>query len=218
MHTSHTLRAALLALSLLSLPIAAQAKPNAKLLEPEKATAQAPKVFKAKFTTTKGAFVVEVHRDWAPLGADRFYNLVKLGYFDDVAFFRAIANFMVQFGINGDPAVNTKWQPAVIKDDPAGGQSNLRGFITFATSGPDSRTTQLFINFKDNVMLDGMGFRPFGKVIKGMDIVDSLYKGYGDGAPSGAGPDQGMIQEQGNAYLKKSFPQLDYVKTAKIEK
>ena len=171
-----------------------------------------------KFTTTKGDFTVEVHRDWAPLGADRFFNLVKVGYFDDVAFFRAIEGFMVQFGIHGSGEVNAKWQPAHIDDDPAANQTNARGMLTFATSGPNSRTTQLFINYKDNSNLDGMGFRPFGKVIKGMDVVDKLYKGYGEGAPRGRGPRQDLAQSQGNDYFKKEFPQLDYVKKAKITK
>ncbi|MBI5244254.1 MAG: peptidylprolyl isomerase [Elusimicrobia bacterium] len=188
------------------------------LLSPGKAVEKAPAVFKAKFATTKGDFVVEVHRDWAPNGADRFYNIVKLGYLNDVAFFRNIAGFMVQFGINGDPAVNAKWKEALIPDDPAGVQSNKPGFITFATSGQNSRTTQLFINFGDNSRLDSMGFSPFGKVVEGMGVVNSLYSGYGEGAPRGAGPDQGRIQSEGNAYLKKDFPKLDYAKTVKLAK
>jgi peptidyl-prolyl cis-trans isomerase A (cyclophilin A) len=159
-----------------------------------------------------------VTRDWAPNGADRFYNLVKIGYFDDAAFFRNIEGFMVQFGVNGDPAVNRKWRQANIKGDRAK-QSNQPGFITFAMGGdPDSRTTQLFINFGDNGRLDKDGFAPFGRVVKGMDIVESLYNGYGEGAPNGSGPDQGRLQDEGNAYLKKSFPKLDYIKKATIEK
>ena len=218
--TRSLLRGLALALTLLSLTAAcsADAAPNAKLLAPEKATAKAPDLFKVKFTTTKGDFVVEVHRDWAPLGADRFFNLVKLGYYDDVAFFRAIDNFMVQFGINGSGDVNTKWNAAHIDDDPAAGQTNARGMLTFATSGPNSRTSQLFINYKDNGNLDGMGFRPFGKIVSGMEVVDSLYKGYGEGAPRGRGPRQDLAQAQGNAYFKKEFPLLDYVKKARVEK
>lgn len=176
---------------------------------------QAPDVYQAKFETSKGDFVIEVHREWAPRGADRFYNLVKYGFFDDVRFFRAIEGFMVQFGIHGDPQVMDKWRDANIQDDPVV-QSNKRGFITFATSGPDSRSTQVFINFADNSNLDSMGFAPFGKVIEGMDVVDSLHTGYGEGAPQGRGPDQGRIQYEGNEYLKRDFPKLDYVKKATI--
>jgi peptidyl-prolyl cis-trans isomerase A (cyclophilin A) len=189
--------------------------PRAALLEPSRATAKAPATYRVRFETTKGTFVVEVHRDWAPRGADRFYNLVRAGYFDDVAFFRVIDNFMVQFGINGDPQVNTVWREARMPDDLVK-QSNTRGMITFATAGPESRTTQVFINFKDNSFLDGQGFSPFGKVVQGMAVVDSLYSGYGEGAPRGRGPDQGRAQGQGNAYLKRSFPKLDFVKTARV--
>jgi peptidyl-prolyl cis-trans isomerase A (cyclophilin A) len=185
------------------------------LTDPSLAKEQAPATYRVRFETTKGPFVVEVHRDWAPNGADRFFNLVKAGFFDDVAFFRAIEGFMVQFGINGDPAVSAKWRGAQIPDDPAK-ESNTRGMITFATSGPNSRTTQLFINYKDNAFLDRMGFAPFGKVVEGMDVVDSLYKGYGEGAPRGRGPDQNRVQMEGNTYLRRDFPQLDYVKNAKI--
>ncbi len=161
--------------------------------------------------------MVEVRRAWAPKGADRFYNLVRAGYYDDVAFFRVISNFMVQFGINGDPQVNAAWRDARVSDDPVK-QSNVRGMVTFATSGPDSRTTQVFVNFKDNSRLDGMGFAPFGKVVEGMSVVDSLYSGYGEGAPRGMGPDQGRAQGEGNVYLRSSFPELDYVKTARLAK
>jgi peptidyl-prolyl cis-trans isomerase A (cyclophilin A) len=195
---------------------AAAAPDQAALLSPASATAQAPAVFKVKFATTKGDFVIEVHRDWASHGADRFYNLVKLGYFDDAAFFRAIEGFMVQFGIHGSPQVSAKWRDANIPDDPAAGQSNKRGAATFATAGPNTRTTQLFINYGDNANLDGMGFTPFGQVTEGMGVVDSLYKGYGEGAPGGRGPDQGRVQSEGNAYLRKDFPQLDYIKTARL--
>ncbi len=203
-------------------PSAASAAPPAAavpeaLLAPEQATAQAPATFKARFTTTKGDFVVEVHRDWAPHGADRFYNLVKTGYFNQVAFFRAIAGFMVQFGIHGSGAVNAKWRNARIEDDPPAGQSNARGMVTFATSGPNSRTTQLFVNYRDNRNLDGMGFTPFGKIVSGIEVLDSLYQGYGEGAPSGAGPRQDLAQSEGNLYLHREFPLLDYVQTARLE-
>lgn len=197
-----------------------EAKPRAAgpppgLLAPEKATAQAPKTFEARFATTQGDFAVEVRRDWAPRGADRFYNLVKLGYYDGAAFFRAIEGFMVQFGISGDPSVNAKWREARIPDDPQAGQSNRRGFLSFAMAGPDTRTTQLFINYGDNSRLD-KDFRPFGKVVRGMEVVEKLYKGYGEGAPRGRGPDQTRLQTEGDAYLKKDFPKLDYIKTARI--
>jgi peptidyl-prolyl cis-trans isomerase A (cyclophilin A) len=185
------------------------------LLEPEKATEKAPASFKVKLDTTQGDIVIEVTRAWAPNGADRFYNLVKLGYFQDVAFFRVIDGFMAQFGIHGDPKVNTAWRMARIQDDPVK-ESNKRGYVTFATSGPNSRTVQMFINFGENNRLDGQGFSPFGKVVTGMDVVDKLYKGYGEGAPSGAGPEQGRVQMQGNAYLKSSFPKLDYIKSASL--
>jgi len=186
------------------------------LLDPANARDKAPDVFKARFTTTKGPFVVEVHRDWAPNGADRFYDLVKLGFFDDTRFFRAVEGFMVQFGLSGDPAVSKKWQQANVPDDPVA-QSNKRGFITFAqTNMPNSRSTQVFINSADNARLDPMRFAPFGQVVQGMDVVDSLYKGYGEGAPSGNGPSQDRIQGEGNAYLDAEFPKLDRIVTATI--
>jgi peptidyl-prolyl cis-trans isomerase A (cyclophilin A) len=176
---------------------------------------KAPEVFSANFDTSAGAFVVEVHRAWAPHGADRFYNLVKNGFYDDVRFFRVISNFMVQFGINGDPAISSPWRSARIPDDPVK-ESNKRGHMTFATAGPNTRTTQVFINFKDNPFLDGQGFAPFGRVISGMDVVDKLFPGYGEGAPNGSGPHQMRTQTEGNAYLTKEFPRLDYVKKATI--
>lgn len=186
------------------------------LLTPAEAKMPAvPDVFQVEFETTKGNFTVEVRKDWAPQGAERFYSLVHHGFFTDVAFFRAIDGFMVQFGISGSPPVAKAWRDAVFPDDPVK-QSNKRGRISFATSGPDSRTTQMFINYTDNFRLDGMGFAPFAVVVKGMDVIDSLYKGYGEGAPSGKGPSQARIQAEGNAYLRKAFPELDYVKTAKI--
>ena len=193
-----------------------QPVPDQSAAAPAAAQAQTPAVFKTKFATTKGDFVIEIHRDWAPRGADRFYELVKSGFFQDVAFFRAIDGFMVQFGIHGDPAVSAKWRGANIPDDPASGRSNSRGALTFATAGPGTRTTQLFINFGDNGNLDGMGFTPIGQVAEGMSVVDSLYKGYGEGAPSGMGPDQGRVQAEGNAYLKRDFPKLDYIKSAQL--
>ena len=203
----------------LALAPAARADTSAKSMpSPAEATATAPPTYKVKMTTTKGDFVIEVHRDWAPLGADRFYNLVKMGYFDDVAFFRVVKGFMVQFGIHGDPSVNRIWRRASINDDPAGKKSNTRGMVTFATAGPNMRTTQLFINYGNNARLDSMGFAPFGKVIEGMKVVDAIEGVYGEGAPAGNGPAQEMIQTQGNAYLKAQFPKLDYIKHAALVK
>ena len=190
-------------------------EPKADFTEPSKLTAKAPEHFKARFDTTKGAFTVEVTRSLAPNGADRFYNLVHSGYFTDVALFRVIPGFMCQFGIHGDPAVSAKWRTATIQDDPVKA-SNTRGAITFATAGPNTRTTQLFINYGDNHRLDGMGFSPFGKVTEGMDVVDKINGEYGEGAPSGRGPNQQRVQMEGNSYLKKDFPNLDYIKSATI--
>jgi len=178
-------------------------------------SAQAPDSFRAKFETSAGDFVIEVHRRWAPLGADRFYNLTRSGYYDDVRFFRVISGFMVQFGIHGDPTVSAAWRDRRIADDPVR-RTNLRSFVSFATAGPGTRTTQVFINFGSNDQLDGMGFAPFGQVVEGMDVVDKLYAGYGEGAPRGRGPDQGRLQAQGNAYLQQAFPRMDYVKRASI--
>jgi len=183
--------------------------------DPAKLTEKAPETFKAQFDTTKGKFTIEVTRSLSPNGADRFYNLVRSGYFKDVAFFRVVPGFMCQFGIHGDPNVSAKWRAAAIPDDPVKG-SNTRGTITFATAGPNTRTTQLFINFADNSNLDGMGFSPFGKVTEGMDVVDKINGEYGDGPPYGSGPNQGRVQGEGNAYLKKDFPNLDYIKSATI--
>lgn len=180
------------------------------------AAEQAPATYKVKFDTSKGPFVVQVTRAWAPQGADRFYSLVKSGFFDNVRFFRVISGFMVQFGINGEPSVMARWREAPIKDDPVT-QSNKRGNITFATAGPNTRTTQVFINFVDNASLDQMGFAPFGRVVSGMNVVDNLNAEYGEGAPRGRGPDQGRLQREGNAYLAKEFPRMDFVKKATIE-
>jgi peptidyl-prolyl cis-trans isomerase A (cyclophilin A) len=184
---------------------------NPALLAPEKANEKAPETFKVKFATTKGDLVVEVKRAWSPNGADRFYNLVKIGYFDDTAFFRIVNGFMAQIGIHGDPTVNAKWRSATIQDDPAAGQSNKPGYVTFAKTGmPNSRTTQIFINFGDNAGLDGQGFTPFGRVVDGTPVLGALNLEYGEA------PDQGAIQSQGNAYLKANFPRLDYIKTARL--
>ena len=185
------------------------------LQHPAELNEKAPDTYRARFETTKGPFVIEVTRELAPRGADRFYNLAKNGFFDDVAFFRAIDGFMVQFGIHGDPAIASRWRTATFPDDEVKG-TNARGTISFATSGPNSRTTQVFINYKDNANLDRMGFSPFGRVVEGMEVVDSLYTGYGEGAPRGRGPNQGRIQSEGNNYLRRDFPQLDWVTDAEI--
>jgi peptidyl-prolyl cis-trans isomerase A (cyclophilin A) len=195
-----------------SAPVESAAPVDPALLKPEAAKATAPAKFKVKFTTTKGDFVVEATRAWAPLGADRFYNLAKLGFFADAGFFRVVPDFVVQFGIHGNPQVAAAWKGASIKDDPKGTQLNEKGTLTFAKGGPDSRTTQLFINFKDNKSLDSMGFPPFGKVVSGMEVVDAINKEYGEM------PQQGSIQSDGNAYLKRQFPRLDYVKSATLVK
>jgi peptidyl-prolyl cis-trans isomerase A (cyclophilin A) len=180
------------------------------LMNPASLRAKAPDVFKAEFTTTKGTFIVGVHRDWAPLGADRFYNLVRAGFFTDAGFFRVVPNFMVQFGLSANPAVNKAWENSNFRDDPVK-ESNKRGYITFAKTGaPNSRSTQLFINFKDNAFLDSQGFAPFGTVVEGMDVVDKINSAYGER------PDQGRITAEGKAYLDKNFPQLDRITAAKV--
>jgi peptidyl-prolyl cis-trans isomerase A (cyclophilin A) len=180
------------------------------LLKPDAAKATAPAKFKVKFSTTKGDFVVEVTRAWAPLGADRFYNLVKLGFFTDIAFFRVVPDFVVQFGIHGNPEVAKIWKGASIKDDKKSKQSNKKGTLTFAKSGPNTRTTQLFISYKDNARLDGEGFSPFGIVIQGMEVVEAINKEYGDQ------PDQDMIEASGNRYLRDIFRRLDFIKSVTL--
>jgi len=203
------------ALSVFALTAPASAQGN--LASPSALTEKAPATYKAKFDTSKGVFVVEVTRDWAPNGADRFYNLVKNGFYDNVRFFRVISGFMVQFGISGDPKISAPWREARISDDPVK-QSNKRGYITYAMAGPNTRTSQVFINFADNANLDQSGFSPFGRIVSGMDVVDKLNAEYGEGAPRGRGPDQGRIQAEGNAYLNKDFGRLDFVKKATIER
>ncbi len=197
-------------------PVAAQAPAfDQALLKPGTLTEKAPEVYEVKFETTKGDFVVKVTRAWAPNGADRFYNLVKHGYYNGAAFFRVLDGFMAQFGINASPQVNAQWQVAAIKDDPVK-KSNIRGFITYAMGGPNTRTTQLFINYANNARLDADGFSPFGQVTEGMSVVDKLYGGYGEGAPNGRGPRQDLVQSRGSAYLEKEFPKLDTIKSATL--
>jgi peptidyl-prolyl cis-trans isomerase A (cyclophilin A) len=184
-------------------------------MNPSALNEQAPETYRAQFETSKGNFTIEVTRESAPLGADRFYNLVKNGFYEGARFFRVLPGFVVQFGIPADPAVAREWRMARISDDPVRG-TNARGTITFATAGPNTRTTQVFINLADNANLDGMGFAPFGRVTEGMDVVGQLHSGYGEGAPHGRGPDQGRIQSEGNAYLEAQFPKLDYIKKATV--
>ena len=181
-----------------------------------KAAEPVPDIYRIKFETSKGDFVVEVHRDWAPLGAERFYELTRKKFFDDSRFFRVLRGFVVQFGLNGDPDVNRRWTNLYLVDDPVK-QSNRRGTVTYAKSGPNTRTTQVFINLKDNAKLDSDGFAPFGKVVEGMEVVEQFYGGYRDGPPRDSGPDQGKIESQGNQYLEQHYPRLDYIKTARFE-
>jgi peptidyl-prolyl cis-trans isomerase A (cyclophilin A) len=185
------------------------------LLNPASLKLQAPDVFDAKFVTTKGDFVVEVTRRWSPRGADRFYSLVKYHFFDNAAFFRVMQGFVAQFGVSPRPDVNRAWENARLDDDSVT-QSNLRGTLTFATAGPNTRTTQIFINLGDNTNLDAMGFSPFGKIVSGLEVVDKLYSGYGDGPPDGQGPDQNQLQREGKPYLDRNFPSLDVIKTTLI--
>ena len=191
-------------------PPAPAAAPAPSLMNPATLKATAPDLFRVKFATTHGDFVVEVHRAWAPLGADRFYNLVVNNFFTDAAFFRYVPNFIVQFGLPANPAIGKVWQSANIKDDPVK-HGNTRGTLVFATAGPNTRTTQFFINFADNTPLDAQGFAAFGQVVSGMNIAEGLYSGYGEK------PDQGQITNLGKAYLDKNFPKIDSIKSATIE-
>jgi peptidyl-prolyl cis-trans isomerase A (cyclophilin A) len=174
-------------------------------------TAKAPQRFDVTFATTKGVFTITVERSWAPNGADRFYNLAKSHFFDGVKFFRVVPKFVVQFGISPDPKVSAAWRDATIPDDPVT-EHNVRGAVTFATAGPDTRTTQLFINLGSNTRLDSTGFAPIGSVTGGMNVVDRLYSGYGEAPTS----HQAEMQAQGNAWFDKNYPKLDSIKTARI--
>lgn len=182
------------------------------LMNPKSLNAKAPEVYKVQFTTTAGDFVVEVHRDWAPIGADRFYNLVKNGFYTNASIFRVVPGFVAQFGMNASPAINKVWDNASIPDDKVK-ESNKRGYLCFAArQTPNSRTTQVFISYKDNGFLDTQGFAPFGQVVEGMEtVVDKFYSGYGEN-----GPDQGLINTQGKAYIDKNFPKLTSIKLAKV--
>lgn len=187
----------------------AAAGADAALTKPATLTAQAPARYDAVFDTTAGRFVVEVTRSWAPRGADRFYNLVKHGFFNGAAFFRVVPGFVVQFGLSPNPAVDKAWNAANISDDPVK-QSNRAGYVSFASAGPNTRTTQVFVNLGDNARLDHMGFAPFGKVVSGMNVVMKIYAGYGEQ------PSQDLIAAQGKSYLDKNFPRLDRITSSKI--
>jgi peptidyl-prolyl cis-trans isomerase A (cyclophilin A) len=189
--------------------LAAAVVSGSAIAQDEPKSTAAPETFRVRFETSCGDFTVEVQRKWAPNGADRFHELVKAGFYDECRFFRVVPGFVVQWGMNGDPAVYTKWKDREIKDDKVT-ESNLKGFITFASRGPDTRTCQLFINLEDNQRLDNLGFAPFGKVVEGMDVVEKINAEYGQS------PNQSLIQEQGNEYLKAKFPKLDYIKKATI--
>jgi peptidyl-prolyl cis-trans isomerase A (cyclophilin A) len=174
-----------------------------------------PEIFRVRFETTRGDFVVEARRSWAPHGVDRFHALVADGFFKGCRFFRVLDGFVAQFGINGDPVTSAAWRRRTIPDDPVV-ESNRRGRVTFAMAGPGSRTTQLFINIGDNAGLDAMGFAPIAEVVEGMERVDKLYASYGEGAPRGGGPDQGRIQREGEAYLAREFPRLDAIQRTAV--
>jgi peptidyl-prolyl cis-trans isomerase A (cyclophilin A) len=209
MKVSTVLAAGAAAVLSLSVPAATPEK----LKDPSQIVATAPDVFKAKFDTTKGVFVIEVHRDWSPAGADRFYALVKNGYYDGVKFFRVVPGFVVQWGIHGDPAIASRWLQSKIKDEPVK-ESNHRGYVTYAKGGPNTRSVQVFINLQDNSQsLDSQWFAPFGKVVEGLDVVEKLNGEYGDNLKNL----QGRIAEEGNAFLEKNFPNLDAIKKATVE-
>lgn len=200
----------LLVLGTISTDAFAKGEQPDPLLDPSAFNATAPDEFSVVFETSQGSFTIEVHRDWSPIGADRFFNLVESGFLSNARFFRVVPNFVAQFGLHAVPEVSQAWRAASIKDDLVKA-SNKKGSITFATAGPNTRTTQLFINLRDNQRLDGMGFSPFGTVVAGMDVVEQLYSGYGEGAPRGRGPNQGTIVTEGNTYLERDFPELDYI-------
>ena len=195
-------------------PPAEEPKPAAakkSLMNPSALNEKAPDVFMVNLATSKGLIKVQVTRSWAPVGADRFYNLVKNGFYDEARFFRVVPNFVVQFGMHADPAVSKVWEGQRIKDDPVT-RTNRKGSLTYAAAGvPNTRTTQVFINLKANAFLDSQGFAPFGRVVEGMDLVEALHSGYGEQ------PEQPMIRAQGNSYLNKTFPNLDYIQSATIE-
>jgi peptidyl-prolyl cis-trans isomerase A (cyclophilin A) len=192
-----------------------QAVNRSALLDLRNSAEPAPEVFRVRFETSRGVFVMEAHRAWSPWGVDRFYYLVRRGFYDGTRFYRVLDGFIAQFGISGDPKISAAWTQRIMPDDTVKHQSNLRGRISFASFGPHTRTTQLFINDHDNANLD-RDYAPIGEVVKGMNVVDSLWKGYGDVPPAGAGPQPPRIFAEGEAYLAKEFPKLDYIKTARV--
>jgi peptidyl-prolyl cis-trans isomerase A (cyclophilin A) len=183
---------------------------------PAKQPAHTPDVYRVTLDTSKGAVVLEITRGWAPHGADHFYELVQNRYYDGDRFYRVVPRFVVQFGINGDPQISQLWSSLRIPDDPVK-QKNRSGTVTFASSGPGARTTQVFVNMRDNLPLDREGFAPIGRVAEGMDVLERLYGGYGDMPPSGSGPDGVEIERQGNSYLDNHFPRLDFIKKAAVQ-
>lgn len=191
------------------------ASPALTAPDPQKLAAAAPDTFRVLIQTNEGQVEVLVHRAWAPIGADRFYYLVSNGFFTGARFFRVLPGFVAQFGLSGNPEVDAAFDKLTLTDDPVK-TKNTTGTIVFATAGPNTRTTQLFINLADNAQLDEMGFAPFGEVVRGMPAVEKLYSGYGEGAPQGVGPDQGKIKTDGNTYLRELFPELDSIETATI--
>ena len=207
---------AAIALAVVVLGAADEKKPAAKNTKgvalPKPTPPKGPESYRVKFVTSRGDFVVEVTRKWSPIGADRFHEAVAAGFYDECRFFRVVPNFIVQFGINGDPKVQRRWKRANLRDDRVGGKSNLKHTVTFATAGPNTRTTQLFINLKDNASLDNMGFTPFGQVVEGIEAVRKINAEYGEKAQPR------VIQSEGNRYLKEEFPRMDYIKTARVVK
>lgn len=205
-----------IALAVVVTGAADEKKPAAKdaksVALPKPTPPKGPESYRVKFVTSRGDFVVEVTRKWSPLGADRFHEAVTGRFYDECRFFRVVPNFIVQFGINGDPKVQRRWRRANLRDDPAAGKSNLKSTVTFATAGPNTRTTQLFVSLKDNAFLDKLGFTPFGKVVEGLETVQKINAEYGEKAQ------QGVIQSEGNGYLKAEFPRMDYIKTARVLK
>lgn len=187
------------------------------LLRPDSYAQTAPETFRVRLETSVGDVVVDVHRAWAPIGADRFYNLVQGGYYDDARVYRVLENFMAQFGLHADPFVTRAWKSQFLVDDPVV-ESNTRGRMAFAKGGLHTRTTEVFISYKDNRALDAEGFTPFGEIVEGMEVVDAFHSGYGDGPPRGEGPYQAMAEARGNEYLDAEFPELTRILRATVER
>jgi peptidyl-prolyl cis-trans isomerase A (cyclophilin A) len=209
------MRRSLLPAALLALAACQRPLPPVTAAKPAAIDARAPELYVVRWYTTKGPIDMMVHRAWAPRGADRLYGLVRYGYYDGARFFRAVPNFVVQFGIAADSATTATMRERKLADDSVR-MENVRGTLTFATAGPNTRTTQLFINLRDNRRLDSLGFAPLGRVIDGMRVVDSLYLGYGEGPPRGRGPSQDRITNEGEAYLAREFPLLDKIDSARV--